>query len=230
MTISAVTDTPKASTVSTTSKAATDSVQADQDKFMKLLVTQLKNQDPLNPMDNAAMTSQLAQLSTVTGINKVNATLESLRTDQANAQSLSATNLIGKGVLVAGKGIELSSMTDSSGKTSSSSVFGVDLASAAESVTISIQDGTGASVRTLSLKSSEVGTYPITWDGTTDAGGKAAAGKYTFSVKAVSGGKTLSDATALQLASVASVSTGSGGVKLNTSLGQFAMSAVKEVL
>lgn len=230
MTISAVTDTPKASTVSTTSKAATDSVQADQDKFMKLLVTQLKNQDPLNPMDNAAMTSQLAQLSTVTGINKVNATLESLRTDQANAQSLSATNLIGKGVLVAGKGIELSSMTDSSGKTSSSSVFGVDLASAAESVTISIQDGTGASVRTLSLKSSEVGTYPITWDGTTDAGGKAPAGKYTFSVKAVSGGKTLSDATALQLASVASVSTGSGGVKLNTSLGQFAMSAVKEVL
>lgn len=230
MTISAVIDTPKASTVSSTSKVATDSVQADQDKFMKLLVTQLKNQDPLNPMDNAAMTSQLAQLSTVTGINKVNATLESLRTDQANAQSLNATNLIGKGVLVAGKGIELSSSTDSSGKTTSSSVFGVDLASAAESVTVSIQDGAGASVRTLTLKSSEVGTYPITWDGTTDAGGKAAAGKYSFSVKAVSGGKTLSDATALQLASVASVSTGSGGVKLNTSLGQFAMSAVKEVL
>ena len=102
MTISGVTDTPVASTVtSNTSTSAADSVSADQDKFMKLLVTQLKNQDPLNPMDNAAMTSQLAQLSTVTGINKVNATLESLRTDQANAQSLTATNLIGKGVLVA---------------------------------------------------------------------------------------------------------------------------------
>ncbi|MYN44231.1 flagellar hook assembly protein FlgD [Pseudoduganella sp. FT93W] len=231
MTISGVIDTPKTSTVaSAASTVAKDSVAADQDKFMKLLVTQLKNQDPLNPMDNAAMTSQLAQLSTVTGINKVNATLESLRTDQASAQSLTATNLIGKGVLVAGKGIELSSSTDSSGKTTSSSVFGVDLASAAQSVTISIQDGSGATVRTLSLKSSDVGTYPITWDGKTDAGGKAADGNYTFTVKAVSGGKTLSDATALQLASVASVSTGSGGVKLNTSLGQFTMSQVKEVL
>jgi flagellar basal-body rod modification protein FlgD len=60
-----------------------DDTQADEDKFLKLLVTQLKNQDPLNPLDNAALTSQLAQLSTVTGINKVNATLESLRGDIA---------------------------------------------------------------------------------------------------------------------------------------------------
>jgi flagellar hook assembly protein FlgD len=75
---------------------------------MKLLVTQLQNQDPLNPMDNAAMTSQLAQLSTVTGINKVNSTLESLRTDLASPVA-TAINLIGKGVLVAGKGIDLSS-------------------------------------------------------------------------------------------------------------------------
>ena len=52
--------------------SGTDSVPADTDKFMTLLVTQLKNQDPLNPMDNAQMTSQLAQLQTVTGINKLN--------------------------------------------------------------------------------------------------------------------------------------------------------------
>jgi hypothetical protein len=76
-----------------------------------------------------AMTSQLAQLSTVTGINKVNATLESLRTDMASPVA-DAINLIGKGVLVAGKGIELSA-DRRSGKTTSSSVFGVDLPSAA---------------------------------------------------------------------------------------------------
>ncbi|MQA40016.1 flagellar hook assembly protein FlgD [Rugamonas aquatica] len=237
MTISGVIDTPPAAAVNTTSgtgstastKNAND-IGADQDKFMKLLVTQLKNQDPLNPMDNAAMTSQLAQLSTVTGINKVNATLESLRTDQANAQSLTATNLIGKGVLVAGKGVELSSSTDSAGKTTSTSVFGIDLATAADSVTISIQDKAGNTVRTMSMKNTDIGTYPITWDGTTDAKTAAPDGSYTFTVKAVSGGKTLTDSTALQLAAVASVSTGSGGVKLNTSLGQFAMSDVKEVL
>src|SRR5471032_413097 len=138
MSISSVIDTPVASTINTTATTsstatATDDVAADQDKFMKLLVTQLQNQDPLNPMDNAAMTSQLAQLSTVTGINKVNATLESLRTDQASSQSLTATNLIGKGVLVAGKGIQLSTntttATDCTTSTSSTSVFGVDLAS-----------------------------------------------------------------------------------------------------
>ncbi len=233
MTISSVIDTPVAApvnTTNTTSSKSTDDIGADQDKFMKLLVTQLKNQDPLNPMDNAAMTSQLAQLSTVTGINKVNATLESLRTDQAASQSLTATNLIGKGVLVKGAGVELSTSTDSDGKSSSSSVFGVDLASPAESVTIAIQDQSGATVRTMSMKSTDVGTYPITWDGSTDAKTAAPAGSYTFTVKAVSAGKTLTDATALQLAAVASVSTGSGGVKLNTSLGQFAMSDVKEVL
>ncbi len=232
--IGGVIDTPKAaatnSVPTTPSSTATDDVGADQDKFMKLLVTQLKNQDPLNPMDNAAMTSQLAQLSTVTGINKVNATLESLRTDQASAQSLTATNLIGKGVLIAGKGIELASSTDDAGKTTSSSVFGFDLASPAESVEIAIQDKTGATVRTMTMKNADVGTYPITWDGTTDGKTTAAAGSYTFTVKAVSAGKTLTDSTPLQLAAVASVSTGSGGVKLNTSLGQYAMSEVKEVL
>ena len=233
MTISAVIDTPVAAPINTTSNTSTkasNDIGADQDKFMKLLVTQLKNQDPLNPMDNAAMTSQLAQLSTVTGINKVNATLESLRTDQAASQSLTATSLIGKGVLVTGKGVELSTSTDDAGKSTSSSVFGIDLASPAESVTISIQDKSGAVVRTMSMKSTDVGTYPITWDGTTDAKTAAPAGSYTFTVKAVSAGKTLTDATPLQLAAVASVSTGSGGVKLNTSLGQFAMSDIKEVL
>jgi flagellar basal-body rod modification protein FlgD len=229
-----VIDTPKAAatnSVATTSTAtATDSVQADQDKFMKLLVTQLQNQDPLNPMDNAAMTSQLAQLSTVTGINKVNATLESLRTDQATAQSMSALNLIGKGILVEGKGIELSSTTDGAGVTTSSSVFGIDLASAAANVSISIQDSTGATVRTMTMTNAEIGTYPITWDGTKDDKTAAKAGSYTFTVTATNSGAALTDATPLQLAAVASVSTGSGGVKLNTSLGHFSMSDVKEVL
>ena len=237
MAISGVVDTPKASTFNTVNTTATsgtaaasNDIGADQDKFMKLLITQLKNQDPLNPMDNAAMTSQLAQLSTVTGINKVNATLESLRTDQTSAQSMNAVNLIGKGVLVAGKGVELSTSTDAAGVKTSSSVFGVDLASPAESVTISIMDKAGKVVRTMSMENAAVGTYPITWDGTTDAKTTAEAGSYTFAVKAVSNGKTLTDASQLQLAAVASVSTGSGGVKLNTSLGHFTMAEIKEVL
>ena len=236
MATSGIIDTPQASTFNTVntgnskSAAANNDIGADQDKFMKLLITQLKNQDPLNPMDNAAMTSQLAQLSTVTGINKVNATLESLRTDQASAQSMNAVSLIGKGVLVAGKGIELSSTTDAAGVKTSSSVFGVELASPAETVEISIMDKTGKVVRSMSMKNADAGTYPITWDGAMDDKAAAPAGSYTFSVKAVTNGKTLTDATQLQLAAVASVSTGSAGVKLNTSLGHFTMAEIKEVL
>lgn len=232
MAISGIIDTPKAATtnaVDTSTTKTTDSVQADQDKFMKLLVTQLQNQDPLNPMDNAAMTSQLAQLSTVTGINKVNATLESLRTDIATTQSSTAISLIGKGILVEGKGIELNSSTAEDGTVTSSSVFGIDLPSDAQSVSIAIQDSTGKTVRTMTMSDAEAGTYPITWDGTKDDKSAAAAGSYTFTVTASNAGSTVT-ATPLQLAAVASVSTGSGGVKLNTSLGHFAMSDVKEVL
>jgi len=231
MTVSGIIDTPAAVNSTTTTKTtSTDSVQADQDKFMKLLVTQLQNQDPLNPMDNAAMTSQLAQLSTVTGINKVNATLETLRGDIASTQSATAINLIGKGVLVEGKGIVLNSTTDEDGKSTSSSVFGVDLASDSQSVTIEIKDSAGKTVRTMGMTNAEAGTYPITWDGVMDDKTTVApAGNYTFSVAASTAGSSLTS-TPLQLAAVASVSTGANGVKLNTSLGHFSMSDIKEVL
>src|SRR3954466_4446382 len=86
------------------SAAATDksTAVAAQDRFMTLLVTQMKNQDPLNPLDNAQVTSQLAQLSTVTGVDKLNATLESMMSSFQSSQSLQAANMIGHGVLVPG--------------------------------------------------------------------------------------------------------------------------------
>ena len=89
--------------------AVEGSVEADTNKFMTLLVTQLKNQDPMNPLDNAQLTTQLAQLSTVTGVNKLNTTLESLKASYQSSEALQATNLIGHGVLVAGDFINLAS-------------------------------------------------------------------------------------------------------------------------
>src|SRR6266581_9760134 len=71
-----------------------------QDRFLKLLVTQMKNQDPLNPMDNAQVTTQLAQISTVSGIDKLNATLQTMVSGFDASQSLAAANMIGRGVLV----------------------------------------------------------------------------------------------------------------------------------
>ena len=73
-----------------------------QSRFLKLLVTQLKNQDPLNPLDNAQMTSQLAQMSTVSGIEKLNSTLSGLVDSLGNSQTMQASAMIGKKVLVPG--------------------------------------------------------------------------------------------------------------------------------
>src|SRR5450830_2047494 len=88
--------------------AAAGSVEEETNKFLTLLVTQLQNQDPMNPLDNAQLTSQLAQLSTVTGINNLNSTLDSLKSSYQQAESMQAANIIGHGVLTAGNSINLS--------------------------------------------------------------------------------------------------------------------------
>lgn len=82
------------SSSTTTTKTA---AEEQQDRFLTLLVTQLKNQDPLNPMDNAEMTSQMAQMSTVSGIEKLNTTLNSLVDNIGTSQSMQAASMIGKG-------------------------------------------------------------------------------------------------------------------------------------
>ena len=207
-------------------KAEVDSVQADTDKFMTLLVTQLKNQDPLNPLDNAQVTSQLAQLQTVTGVNKLNETLETLKSSYQSTEAMSATNLIGHGVLVEG-----SSLTLTGGK----SVFGVELATAADNVQVIVTDPrTGKDVATIELGAAEAGAMPLAWDGSSDSVDAAtlADGKYGFRVVASRGGQTLTDVKALTLDTVASVSTNSkDGVKLNLAgKGAITLADIKQVL
>ena len=127
---------------------------------MTLLVTQLKNQDPMNPLDNAQITSQLAQLSTVTGVNKLNTTLESLKSSYQSSEALQATNMIGHGVLVEGNYVDLQG-----GK----GILGVDLASAADKVQLIITDPTtGKDVQTIDLGAQAAGTIPMAWDGVPD--------------------------------------------------------------
>ena len=214
------------STMNAKKKESTDSVQADTDKFMTLLVTQLKNQDPLNPLDNAQMTSQLAQLQTVTGVNKLNETLETLKSSYQSTEAMSATNLIGHGVLVEG-----SELTLTGGK----SVFGIELATAADNVQVIVTDPrTGKDVATIDLGSSEAGAVPLAWDGSSDSVDAAALadGRYSFRVVATLGGQPMTDVKALSLDTVASVSTNSkDGVKLNLAgKGAITLADIKQVL
>lgn len=208
------------------------SVEADQDKFMTLLITQMKNQDPMNPLDNAQITSQLAQLSTVTGVNKLNTTLESLKASYQSSEALQAANMIGHGVLVPGGTV---------GLVDGKSIMGVEIGSATDKVDLIITDpSTGKDVQTISLGAQQPGVVPIAWDGVPDpthldANGKPVTlknGNYLIRVVASRGEDQLKDAKALTFDSVASVTTNSkDGVKLNlANSGVVTMADVKQIL
>ena len=208
------------STSSSTSSTSTASSNI-QNEFLTLLTTQLKNQDPLNPMDNNQMTSQLAQISTVTGIEQLNATLQTLLQSSQNAQTTQAAALVGQAVMVPGNGLQLSS---------SSAVGAIELPSAADTVKVTISDSNGIAVRSMSLGALGAGLHDFTWDGKTDSGSQVADGSYTIAVTASSGSNSVT-ATALTLGSVRSVISGTSGYSLDLgSLGTFSMNDVKQIL
>jgi flagellar basal-body rod modification protein FlgD len=201
--------------------SAVGTAQDIQDRFLKLLVTQLQNQDPLNPMDNAQITSQMAQLSEVSGIEKLNETLNSLSQSQASQ----AASLIGRNVVAPGSFINLVSNNGVTG-----GVAGVELPADADNVTVTIVDSNNQVVKTLQLGKQAAGDQLFTWDGTTDAGGTAPAGGYSFSVAATSAGSTITPVS-LSAGTVDSILMTSSGPQLSVSgLGNLDMSAVKEIL
>lgn len=175
------------------------STSADlQDSFMTLLVTQLKNQDPMNPMENAEMTSQLAQINTVTGIEKLNDTLAGINGQLDTSQVLQASGLIGQGVLVPGNRVLV-------GEEGATTPIGVELGEAADDVQITIRNDSGEVVRTFDSFSMDAGVETFTWDGTTDGENPVPEGAYTVSVEAMSGDDSV-DVTALNYALVNGVS------------------------
>ena len=204
-----------------TKDSAKSTAAEAQDRFMTLLVTQMKNQDPLNPLDNAQVTSQLAQLSTVTGIDKLNTTLESLISNVQTGQSYQASSMIGHNVLVSGSTITTSA--------EAGGYFGVDLPTGADKMTVTIKDDKGATIRTLSLGEQDSGVTPFVWDGLNNDGEKAPAGTYKFEVSATTGTGAVTS-TPLSYAQVLSISNSTGGIKLNLSnLDTVNTSDVKEI-
>lgn len=203
------------------SSASASAAASTQDRFLKLLVTQMKNQNPLNPMDNAQVTSQMAQLSTVTGIDKLNVTLQALSDSMVSNQSLQASTMIGHGVLVPGKGVDLSN---------GSAYGGVEMTQSADKVSIAIYDKGGALVRNIDLGAQAVGLVNWQWDGRDNSGIGVADGSYTFVVEAAQESKKV-DATALQFGMVHSVTQGKQGVALGVGqLDGIALSQVRQIL
>lgn len=200
--------------------ATASSSDASQDRFMTLLVAQMKNQDPLNPMDNAQVTTQLAQIDTVKGVDQLNQTLQKLVGNADSTQAFQAATLVGHTALVAGKTMDL---------TASGGMGGFELSAPADDVTVTITDPAGQVLHRASLGSLQAGVQSFVWDGKTDAGATAQPGNYTFSVNAVSGGKTTSVDTLSALA-IEAVKPGQGGPTLQMrGAGAVTMSQIKQI-
>jgi flagellar basal-body rod modification protein FlgD len=200
--------------------AAKSQTSASEDRFLKLLVTQLKNQDPLNPMDNAEMTTQLAQISTVSGIEKLNGTLQSLTASYAATQSLQATSMLGQGVLVPGAYLDLKDGL---------ATGGVALGGPADKVVVSIADANGKVLERVDLGPQPSGVANFAWDGETTEG-KAPSGRYVFSVTATRGDAKV-EVAPLAYGVVTAVAPSTSGTSVTVGdLGTVALSDVKQIV
>jgi flagellar basal-body rod modification protein FlgD len=212
----------------TTSSTNDNSADAIQKRFLTILLAQLNNQDPTSPLENAELTSQLAQLSTVSGIEQLNSSLGSLMTEMQTAQSLQSANMIGHSVLVSGNSVVLGSTTttekttDEDGNTvekdvtTRQGVLGIQLDSKVDKLTVSIRDASGKEVQQVDLGKQDAGVLPVIWDGSTKDGGWAKDGDYTFTVTGSYDGTSVTAKT-LSFGIVGSVTTATTGVKLNVS-------------
>jgi flagellar basal-body rod modification protein FlgD len=172
--------TSTSSDVSVTSSPAAASASdatVTSDRFLKLLVAQMQNQDPLNPMDNAQVTSQMAQINTVTGIDKLNTTVQGLSTQFMQMQAVQGAALVGRDVVVAGNKL---SVDDTAGVGQG----GFELANAADAVKVEILSASGAVVPTLNLGAEGAGVHSFDWP----SGSATSASGLTFRVSATAGG------------------------------------------
>ena len=170
------------------------------DRFLKLLVAQMQNQDPLNPMDNAQVTSQMAQINTVTGIEKLNTTVQGLNSQFVQMQALQGASLVGRDVIVPGN---LMDIADGVGQ------GGFELTSAADAVKVEILSASGQVVETMQLGAQSAGMHSFDWvagTATNDSG-------LRFRVTSTLGGSTTS-ATALMRDTVDAVTTSGTGFSL----------------
>lgn len=219
-TITAASATSTTSNPATKSTGKTDAAVGSQDYFLKLLVAQMNNQDPLNPMDSAQMTSQLAQLNTVQGINKLSTQLDTLLGDVTSAQSLQASSLVGHNALVPGTTLALAN---------GQAVGGVNLDGAVDKLTVTIKDASGTVVHTAELGKQDAGLVNFVWDGSTDAGVAATAGSYSFAAAAtLAGSKVVADT--LSFGQVSSVTPGTAGATVFVNgVGNVALGQVKQI-
>lgn len=211
------TDLSAFATTGTSKSTALSDANASQDRFLKLLVAQLSNQDPMNPMDNAQMTSQMAQINTVSGIQQVNETIKSLSAQFATLQVMQGASMIGHDVLMQGNTLSIQA-----GKAGGA----IDLPSNADKVSVQILTPGGQVVDTLNLGAMTAGRHSFEWDASKYTGG----GNPSFQVLASQSGKGLAS-TALARDTIDSIGNDNGAMTIQLKgRGTVAYDSIKAIL
>jgi len=185
MAVSATTPTSQLTVDNSASSAATKSLTENYNTFLTLLTTQLKNQDPLNPMDSSQFTSQLVQFSSVEQQIQQNKNLETLISAQTANTASSAVSYIGRTV---------AATSDQIGLVNGTSSINYALQNNVADNLITISDAKGKTIRTLKGETGQ-GAHTITWDGKDASGNTMADGVYKIAISAANTDKTAASAT-----------------------------------
>ncbi|WP_313202059.1 flagellar hook assembly protein FlgD [Pseudomonas sp.] len=192
------TNTSKTSTTS----SATGGQTLGKDAFLQLLVTQMQNQNPLDPQDNSEFVAQLAQFSSLEGITSLNESVSAITSAMASSQALQASSLVGRSVIVQND----KAIVDTT--SSFNAQFVVPQAISEAKITITDKDGN--TVKTIELGEQAAGYGDFIWDGTNNSGEKVDPGTYTFTATTTVDGKAVQMNTLLP-AKVTSVSFNTTG-------------------
>jgi len=192
--------------------------QAD---FLNLMITQLKNQDPFKPLESGEFLGQLAQFGTVNGLSGLQTSFDSLATSLVSSQALQASTLVGRSALA-----QTSTLARAAGETVTGAV---DLPATTSGVMVTVNDATGQPVRTLSLGAQPSGLVAFSWDGLTDTGQQAPAGRYTFTAAYRSGADSVAAETLVR-APIDSVLFGANGFNVELrGVGELPFTAIREI-
>jgi flagellar basal-body rod modification protein FlgD len=202
MTVGATSSSSDVNVASSPASSAAADATITSDRFLKLLVAQMKNQDPLNPMDNAQVTSQMAQINTVTGIDKLNSTVAGLSAQFMQMQAMQGASLVGHDVIVPGNKLDVDATT-------AVGQGGFEIQTPADAVKVEILAPSGAVVQTLNLGAQGAGMHSFDWP----AGTATDSSGLTFRVTATTGGVAIAS-TALMRDRVDAVTTNGNSFNL----------------
>ena len=194
-----------------------------QDAFLRLMITQMNNQNPLEPQSNSEFVAQLAQFSSVEGLEKLNTTTAAMAASNQSSQALQASSMVGRTVKVA---------SDAAQYNGSKPIEGTaELPFSTSSIQMNVYSSAGVLVGQQALGAKAAGDFKFAWDGKTGDGQSLPADTYRFEVLATQGNGEVKQVSTALSANVDSVTLGNNGtITLNVAgIGPVSMSGVKEI-